>query len=322
MKIFQIVDSKNFGGIETHILQLCLFLKENKYDIQVIFITKHKKNALRETLKENNIEYTEGNFKEQIKKNPQSVFHSHGYKANIFNKMYKLRYRHNAICSYHSGEKHKGKVFFYEMLDKKSAFVSNKNIAISNLIEKQLLTFNKEIVYNFINKDPEYSPETSFKNLSFVGRLSAEKNPSDFIDISKDYTDLNFNIFGSGELNRLIPNRKNLFFYGYVSNQETIWKHTDVLLITSKYEGLPYVLIEAMSRGLIIVSYKVGEIPNIIEDGKNGFLVNNIDEMKSVINKIKMLNKKDSEDIKKASLKTFESLFGKASGNQFLNIYN
>lgn len=322
MKIFQIVDSKNFGGIETHILQLCLFLKEKKHEVEVIFITKHKKNALREILKENNIDYTEGNFKEQIKNNPKSVFHSHGYKANIFNKMYKLRYRHNVICSYHSGEKHKGKVFFYETLDKKSAFLSSKNIAISNLIEKQLLTFNKEIVYNFINKDSEYSPKTSFKNLSFVGRLSAEKNPSDFIDISKDYNDLNFNIFGSGELNRLVPNRKNLFFYGYVSNQETIWKNTDILLITSKYEGLPYILIEAMSRGLIVVSYKVGEIPNIIENGKNGFLVNNIDEMKSVINKINRLNKEDSENIKRASLNTFESLFGKASGNQFLEIYN
>jgi len=322
MKIFQIVDSKNFGGIETHITQLCLFLKENNHNVQVIFITKYKKNALREILKENDIKYTEGNLKQQIKNNADSVFHSHGYKANIFNKMYKLIYRHNVICSYHSGEKHKGKVFLYEMLDKKSAFLSNKNIAISNSIEKQLLTFNKEVVYNFINKDSDYIPEKTLKNLSFVGRLSSEKNPSDFIDISKCYNNLKFNIFGNGELNELIPKRKNLFFYGYVSNQEIIWKHTDVLLITSKYEGLPYVLIEAMSRGLIVISYKVGEIPNIIENGKNGFLVENIEEMKSAIDKIDSLDEKESEKIKKASLNTFESLFGKKSGDKFLKIYN
>lgn len=322
MKIFQIIDSRNFGGIETHILQLCLFLKEQDIECSVVFVSEYKHNALREVLKEHKINFTEGNVLSIIKNNRDSVFHSHGYKANILNKTAKFMFGQKTICSYHSGEKPKGKVMLYEFLDKKSAFVSNRNIAISTLIKKQLFTNNSEIVYNFVYKDPEYRTSNSIENISFIGRLSEEKNPNDFFEISKLQKNLKFNIFGSGELSYLVPNENNIFFYGYVSDQNKIWRKTDLLLITSKHEGLPYVLIEAMSRGLIVISYKVGEIPNIIENGKNGFLVNNIEEMNNIVNKLQKLPEEEKEAIRIASLNTFNNLFGKDSANKFLSYYN
>ena len=92
-------------------------------------------------------------------------------------------------------------------------------------------------------------------------------------------------------------------------------------MITSDYEGLPYSLIEAMSHGLIIISYKVGEIPNIIENGKNGFLVNDINEMDECIKRIKKMSVNDITNLKKESLKTFNNLFGKKGGDIFLHKY-
>jgi glycosyltransferase involved in cell wall biosynthesis len=46
----------------------------------------------------------------------------------------------------------------------------------------------------------------------------------------------------------------------------------DVLAITSFMEGLPVVLIEAMGMGLPVVATRVAGIPELVVDGRNGFL--------------------------------------------------
>ena len=52
----------------------------------------------------------------------------------------------------------------------------------------------------------------------------------------------------------------------------------DVFVLTSKSEGLPLVIPEAMAAGLPVVSTRVGGIPQVIEEGKTGFMVEYGDE--------------------------------------------
>ena len=51
----------------------------------------------------------------------------------------------------------------------------------------------------------------------------------------------------------------------------------DVFLMTSAYEGMPISVLEALACGLAIVSTNVGELPQIVKEGVNGFLVGNVD---------------------------------------------
>jgi glycosyltransferase involved in cell wall biosynthesis len=62
---------------------------------------------------------------------------------------------------------------------------------------------------------------------------------------------------------------------GFVSSPDLMkWYRTaDILLFTSFHEGLPFVILEAASMELPIIASSVGGIPEIIQHGENGFLV-------------------------------------------------
>lgn len=59
-----------------------------------------------------------------------------------------------------------------------------------------------------------------------------------------------------------------------------------IVLLTSRYEGFSLSLIEAMSQGLVPISFSVGVAPEIIRNGKNGYIVRTIEEAEE---KIKLL---------------------------------
>lgn len=54
--------------------------------------------------------------------------------------------------------------------------------------------------------------------------------------------------------------------------------YSSVLFLPSRYEGFSLSLIEAMSQGLVPVSYPVGVAPEILQNGYNGFLVSDQNE--------------------------------------------
>jgi len=60
----------------------------------------------------------------------------------------------------------------------------------------------------------------------------------------------------------------------------------DIFINPSRYEGFCLSLVEAMSQGLIPVSFSVGVAPEIIKNGQNGFLVNSVRQMVHRINQL------------------------------------
>jgi N-acetylglucosaminyldiphosphoundecaprenol N-acetyl-beta-D-mannosaminyltransferase len=80
-----------------------------------------------------------------------------------------------------------------------------------------------------------------------------------------------------GRLNRLVDElrlRDKIHFIGDVEDIGTLFSALDICVLPArKPEGLGNVLIEAMALGKPVVGTRLGGIPEIIEDGKNGFLV-------------------------------------------------
>ncbi len=122
-----------------------------------------------------------------------------------------------------------------------------------------------------------------FIKILFMGRLGRRKGVYDLIEtvkkIVKKIPNVRFVIAGDGDVYKvnMLVQEKGLSEYivipGWISNKENYYREADIYALPSYNEGLPMSILEACSYGLPVVSTPVGGIPEVIEDGINGFLV-------------------------------------------------
>lgn len=128
--------------------------------------------------------------------------------------------------------------------------------------------------------------KTNTKKIIFVGSLYQVKGVSYLIHAMKRITENNKNIelliVGDGYDREYLKNlvmqlnlEKSVIFIGEIPHDEVAkyLSNADVFVLPSLSEGFPNILLEAMAVGIPIVATKVGGLPEIITDNKNGFLV-------------------------------------------------
>ena len=126
------------------------------------------------------------------------------------------------------------------------------------------------------------------KTVLTIARLSAPKLPKLFIETALTMPDYGFiwigNIEGTDALGHLPA---NCHFLGNITGAGAYCELSDIFMLASEYEGLPMVIIEAMSHGCPVVASDVGGISEIVDNGKNGYVVRNrSDEFASKIRHI------------------------------------
>lgn len=117
------------------------------------------------------------------------------------------------------------------------------------------------------------------KIVGVVARLSAEKNLGYVLDVAKEATDFNFLIFGEGNEEQILRKRitveeiTNVFLMGFKKDVFRYYGIFDAFMLTSKMEGTPISILEAMASGVPVFTSNVGQISSIVEDGKTGFFL-------------------------------------------------
>ncbi|HGE70286.1 TPA: glycosyltransferase family 4 protein [Candidatus Poribacteria bacterium] len=160
--------------------------------------------------------------------------------------------------------------------------------------------------------------------LLYAGRLSPEKRVNVIIQafkLLKKYgvKGIELKIVGDGPLKTCLTRyARNLEDITFIERQQhdkmpSIINDSDILILTSISEGLPSIVLEAMACGKPVICTPVGDIPYIIKDGVNSFLLNNVSERNSfeLAERLKMLIL-DKEYCKKVGLrarKAVEKLF-------------
>jgi glycosyltransferase involved in cell wall biosynthesis len=139
------------------------------------------------------------------------------------------------------------------------------------------------------------------KYIGFIGRLSKEKGIIEFLEsiplILKRIPDLEFIIVGEGPLKNYVKEfvsrnklTSKVHYIGFVKNENLvkIFNRLKLLVLPSYSEGVPNVLLEAMSCGVPVLATPVGGIPSIIIDKRNGFLLRNnkSEEIAKMVEKI------------------------------------
>lgn len=125
------------------------------------------------------------------------------------------------------------------------------------------------------------------RTISFIGRFSEEKDPLLFVDIARyviarlpNYK-LKFIMAGDGPQFEIVKNTidkygiKDYFILtGVIDNITELLADTHILLVVSKNEGMPFVIIEALAVKVPVISTDVGAINEVVKDGINGYLIN------------------------------------------------
>lgn len=238
-----------------------------------------------------------------LSKGSFDVVHSHGYFADIISAVAckLLRIPHISTC--HGFIANDNNLRIYNMLDKFMLRSCDKIIAVSSgimndLVKNGINSSRISVIQNSVQCphgerqfEDHRTEKRSFlsidKNMfliGFVGRLSEEKGVNYLIEagsVLKQITEtFKIVILGDGpnniELKNLTKSKgldNEIIFSGFQDDIDKWLAAFDVFVLPSLTEGTPMALLEAMSMGIPVIASAVGGVPDIVNNGVNGFLV-------------------------------------------------
>ena len=201
-------------------------------------------------------------------------------------------------------------------------------VSISDSQRKPLPQANwKSTVYHGLPLDL-YSFNPHAQNyLAFIGRISPEKRIDRAIDISikagiplriaakvdkadKEYFDT--------QIKKLIdhPLVEMLGEVGESEKQELLGNALGLLFPVDWPEPFGLAMIEAMACGTPVIAYRSGSVPEVVDEGITGFIVNSRQEAVEAVGRLQQLNRKKVRE-------TFEKRFSvQRMANDYITIYN
>lgn len=312
-KILHIVEDLKIGGLEKVLASIVLSLDKTKYDVQVWCLARggDTAQALIDQgipLKILNLESYYNPFNiihlgMAMKGERFQIIHAHGYFAGTFGRLAAILARVPAIVVHvHSTYYHYSKRNL--LIEKFLSYFTDRIICVSQAVER-FVTVNERIrkektclIYNAVEppdhlmNDQQRSEMTASLGfdaeaiiIAVVASLTANKGHgvlmSAFQQVFSTHPSSRLLIVGDGPLREQLETEAQrqkmdgaIVFTGIRNDVFELLQASDIFVLPSIVrEGLSLALIEAMSANLPVVGTAVGGIPEVIEDGENGFLV-------------------------------------------------
>lgn len=170
---------------------------------------------------------------------------------------------------------------------------SDKIVCISKDMSNYLLRYfnlNKKslVIYYGLSKSfavkPKSLKKNTIKTIVTISRLFPQKDVFTLVEafklVKKRLGFIKLFVIGDGpqrnRLERFVKRLelRDIKFFNWINNPIKILKQSDIFVLSSNWEGLPYVLLEAMSQGLPVISTDTPFGPReILDNGKYGILV-------------------------------------------------
>ena len=188
---------------------------------------------------------------------------------------------------------------------------------LKNIVNKWGVSNKKiKVIYNgtFIDSSKIINNKLTTDNLKFitVGSLAPWKNINIMLEAFSEYKKQNkrftFYIVGSGPEEKALKNltkklnlEKEVVFTGQL-NKEALGEHyqnSNIYIQGSSYEGLPHVILEAISHNLSIISTPIGGTNEVLLGGKNGWIWKLHDSFKPQKSELLNIIEEMTDNIKK-----------------------
>lgn len=314
IKILYITVRSNFGGGPRHVDQLIDRL-ENELDIYIAcpndepYGTKWRSDKKIHVV---DIPYRKFSFKgllrlkDIIKKENIRIVHSHGNGAGIYSRLIKLLCPSVKIAHTYHGisdtYKSKVKAIVSILVGRLLSPFADKYICVSNGEKRMAISrgFSKGqktiVIYNGIEDPKSEARQKENKPLDIVclSRFDYSKNMDAAFRIAlafKDDDRILFTWVGDGQDKEHLEQTAKeegvkIIFTGFSKTPSIYLRKADWYISTSRFEGLPYALIEAASVGLPILATDVKGNNEVVKDKYNGFLFHSEEEAIKLINNI------------------------------------
>ncbi len=213
------------------------------------------------------------------------------------------------------------------LFNPKNILYADMHLAISTSIKKQLIELGEpekkiRLIFNPISKykgEKNIPDNTSVLRVVYVGKimLTGQKNLIELFNAVKNYKGkIHIDLFGAdttnGEIFNFLKNEDLIKFCTFHKWTDDPWKeiitkiHPNCLVLTSKYEGLPMVMLEALSRGIPCIVADFYGSRDII-NSQNGVIYKSRNT-NDFVNKLEYVNSKsyNSESIARSINKFYE----------------
>lgn len=306
MKIVQIMPEFGLAGAEVMVESLTYGLIDQGIEVIVISLYDYK-SAITERLENKGVKIfylgkKSGLDLSQIykiykilKKEKPDVIHTHRYVMQYAIPAAVLAKVKGRVHTVHNIAKKEVGRFQRCLANKFYKYANVIPVAISPKIEESIIEeykLNEEkipMIYNgimlencIVKKTYENSKDETI--ILHIGRFSKQKNHIELIESFKLVHDINpktkLKLIGAGELENSIREKivsleleKCVDMVGIKSNVYEDLNNADIFVLPSLWEGMPITLIEAMGTGIPIIASNVGGIPDMLQDGSDGILV-------------------------------------------------
>lgn len=271
-----------------------------------------------------------------IKTQTVSILHCHGLFASSSEAIMGLRSGYNSVFVHvHTLERPRTLYQQFKLHILKRSV--NRFVAVSDTVRKCLRLQsikNVNVIHNAVDiKKYSFHSASSQEKFGFpkntfllgmVGRIVKDKGYDHFVHIIQGLQNVAGVIVGEGPYEdklKAIITEKNLLdrikFIPFQSqeNLPTVYSQLDAFFLFSEREGLPLALLESQSVGVPYIGNAVGGIGEVIRDGYNGFILDELDikQIENNISQLKKNYKKFRNNARKITAEKYsiEALIGK-----------
>jgi len=300
MKVMHVLNSRIYSGAEKVV---CQIIKSFRDDVEMVYCSPDSE-IVRQMLSEQDVTFlpmetmSRKELSRVIAQEKPDLIHAHDMRASFFSalccgKIPLVSHVHNNAYNARGLTPKTVAYLLAGFKAKHILWVSNSSF--EGYAFHKLFARKSSVLYNIIDTEAIFDKKAQDDNtydydMIYVGRLTFQKDPQRLMRLCARLKarkpDLKVAIVGTGELEDEVKQlcqelglQETVQFLGFQTNPIKMVHDSKAMILTSRWEGTPMCALEAMALGTPVVSTPSDGMVDLLEDGVNGYLTEDDEEM-------------------------------------------